>query len=109
MENMQSQLNALFFLNDQFETTSKYLTRLGLSLYENRYNSEAAQVFERALKLEEKDPSQVFYLISIYVDENKYGEIPRLLEFAMNEFSHIVGIKEKIESVIKKLEPILIN
>lgn len=109
IDNTQSQLNALFFFNDQFETTSKYLTRLGLSLYENSYNNEAAQVFERALKLEEKDPSQVFYLISIYVEENKYDEIPRLLEFAMNEFAHIVGMQEKIENVIKKLEPILIN
>jgi glycosyltransferase involved in cell wall biosynthesis len=109
IESIQSQLNALFFFNDQFETSSKFLTRLGLSLYENSYNNEAAQVFERALKLEEKDPSQVFYLISIYVEENKYSEIPRLLEFAMTEFSHIAGIQKKIENVIKKLEPILIN
>ncbi len=83
------------FLTTNLKTTSKYLTRLGLSLYENRYNNEAAQVFERALKLEEKDPSQVFYLISIYVEENKYNEIPRLLEFAMNEFRTLLGYKKK--------------
>ncbi len=109
IKSKQSQLNALFFLNDKFETTSKYLTRLGLSLYENEYRSEASQIFERSLTLEEKDPSQVFYLISIYVEENKYDKIPELLEFAMNEFSHIAGIQEKLNSVIKKLEPILIN
>ena len=109
IESKQSQLNALFFLNDKFEMNSKYLTRLGLSLYENEYRSEAAQIFERSLKLEVKDPSQVFYLISIYVDESKYEKIPELLEFAMNEFSHIPGIQEKLNNVIKKLEPILIN
>ncbi len=109
IESKQTQLNALFFLNDKFEMNSKYLTRLGLSLYENEYRGEATQIFERSLKLEEKDPSQVFYLISIYVDENKYEKIPELLEFAMNEFSHISGIQEKLNNVIKKLEPILIN
>jgi glycosyltransferase involved in cell wall biosynthesis len=109
IENKQVQLNALIFLNDKFETNSKYLTRLGLCLYENEYISEAANVFENSLRLEEKDPSQVFYLISIYVDENKYEKIPQLLEYAMEEFSHIDGIQEKLKSVIKKLEPILIN
>ena len=109
IENKQFQLNALFFLNDKFETNSKFLSRLGLSLYENEYRTEAAQVFENSLRLEEKDPSQVFYLISIYVDENKYDKIPKLLEFAMNEFSHVDGIQEKLNKVIKKLEPILIN
>lgn len=109
IENQQVRLNALIFLNEKFETNSKYLTRLGLSLYENEYISEAANVFENSLRLEEKDPSQVFYLISIYVDGNKYEKIPQLLEYAMDEFSHIDGIQEKLKSVIKKLEPILIN
>ena len=109
IKSAQWQLNSLFFLNDKFETNSKFLTKLGLMLNENGYSSEAAQVFERSLKLEVKDPSQVFYLISIYVNENKYDKIPELLEFALNEFSHIVGIKDKLNSVIKKLEPILIN
>ncbi|MBU0472742.1 MAG: glycosyltransferase family 2 protein [Bacteroidetes bacterium] len=109
IESIQSQLNSLLFLNDKFETNSKFLTKLGLMLNENGYSSEAAQVFERSLKLEVKDPSQVFYLISIYVNENKYDKIPELLEFALNEFSHIVGVKDKLHSVIKKLEPILIN
>lgn len=109
IKSVQSQLNSLFFLNDKFETNSKFLTKLGLMLNENGYSSEAAQVFERSLRLEVKDPSQVFYLISIYVNENRYDKIPAILEFALNEFSHIVGIKDKLNSVIKKLEPILIN
>jgi len=109
IKSIQSQLNSLFFLNDKFETNSKFLTKLGLMLNENGYSSEAAQVFERSLKLEVKDPSQVFYLISIYVNENKYDKIPELLEFALKEFSHIAGIKNKLQSVIKKLKPILIN
>lgn len=109
LNNKEAELNSLFYLHDNFETNSKYLTKLGLTLNENGFASEAMQVFENSLKLEEKDPSQVFYLLSIYVDENLYEKIPDLLEFAMNEFSGINGFQEKLNRVIKKLEPILIN
>ena len=109
LNNKEAELNTLFFLHDTFETNAKYLTKLGLTLNENGFASEAIQVFENSLKLEEKDPSQVFYLISIYVNENVYEKIPDVLELAMNEFSHMVGFQEKLNKVIKKLEPILIN
>lgn len=107
--NSQSQLNALLSLNDKFEKETKYLTKLGLSLHESGYKTEAIQIFENALKLEEKDPSHIFYLISIYVEENKHDKIPNLLDFALNEFLHIPGMQEKLTSVIQKLEPILTN
>jgi glycosyltransferase involved in cell wall biosynthesis len=109
LNDKEAELNTLFFLHDTFETNAKYLTKLGLTLNENGFASEAIQVFENSLRLEEKDPSQIFYLISIYVNENVYEKIPNVLELAMNEFSHIVGFQEKLNKVIKKLEPILIN
>ncbi len=109
LENKETKLNTLFYLHDNFETNAKYLTKLGITLNENGFASEAIQVFENSLKLEEKDPSQVFYLISIYVNENLYEKIPDILELAMNEFSNMVGFQEKLTKVIKKLEPILIN
>ncbi|MCF6270659.1 MAG: glycosyltransferase [Melioribacteraceae bacterium] len=109
LNNKEEELNTLFYLHDSFETNSKFLTKLGLTLDENGFSSEAIQVFENSLKLEEKDPSQVFYLISIYVNENVYEKIPDVLEYAMNNFKHIVGFQEKLNKMIKKLEPILIN
>jgi len=109
LNNKEAELNTLFYLHDNFETNSKYLTKLGVTLNENGFASEAMQVFENSLKLEEKEPSQIFYLISIYVNEGVYEKIPDVLEFAMNNFNHIVGFQEKLNEVIKKLEPILIN
>lgn len=109
LNNNKAELNTLFYLHDNFERNSKFLTKLGLALNENGFASEAIQVFENSLKLEEKDPSQIFYLISIYVNENVYEKIPDVLEFAMNNFTHVVGFQEKLNKMIKKLEPILIN
>ena len=109
LNDKEAKLNTLFYLHDNFETNSKFLTKLSLTLNENGFVSEAIQVLENSLRLEVKDPSQVFYLISFYVNENIYEKIPDVLEFAINEFSNLNGFQEKLNNVIKKLEPILIN
>ena len=92
-----------------FKDNSKFLKTLGLIYLENRSLNEAEKLFEESLTLNEKDPSSIFYLISIYLEENQYQKIPSLLMVAEKEFGNIPEFNSKFELLKQKLNAVFNN
>ena len=92
-----------------FKNNSKFLKTLGLIFLENHSLNEAEKLFEESLTLSEKDPSSLFYLISVYLDTNQYQKIPALLIMAEKEFGHIPGFNKKFELLKQKLNAVFDN
>ena len=100
-------LELLLSIEKVFENNSKYLKTLGLLFSETNMFEESVDAFERSLKLEEKEPAAVFYLISVLVRNNKLEKIPGLLLFAEKEFGDILEFKKNFELLKEKLGAIL--
>ena len=66
-------------------------------------------MFEESLSLKEKDPSSVFLLISVYLEENKYQKIPSLLIMAEKEFADFPEFNSRFEILKQKLSTIFNN
>ncbi len=92
-----------------FKDNSKFLKTVGLLYFENNFLHEAADLFEESLVLKEKDPASLFYLISIYLQENRPEKIPALLIMAEKEFANIPEFSSKFEILKQKLSTIFIN
>jgi hypothetical protein len=58
------------------------------------------------LILKEKDPASVFYLISVYLQDNQLEKIPALLIMAEKEFGNIPEFNSKLEILKQKLNVI---
>ena len=101
-------LEILKLLKIRFNGNSKFHKTLGLLFSENDFFNEAAAEFRESFKSEEKDPSALFYLISILVGKNQFDEIPELLLFAEKEFGGIPEFDEKFE-ILKEKIGLLIN
>ncbi|MEJ2613823.1 MAG: hypothetical protein P8Z35_02605, partial [Ignavibacteriaceae bacterium] len=69
----------------------------------------AEKLFEESLTLNEKDPSSIFYLISVYLEENQYQKIPSLLMMAEKEFGNIPEFNSKFELLKQKLNTVFDN
>ena len=92
-----------------FKNNSKFLKTLGLLYLENNFLNEAEKMFEESLSLKEKDPSSVFLLISVYLEENKYQKIPSLLIMAEKEFADFPEFNSRFEILKQKLSTIFNN
>ncbi len=92
---------------DSFKDNSKFLKTLGLLYFEKDLLNEAERLFEESLELKEKDPSSVFYLISVYLKENQYQKIPSVLMMAEKEFSNMPEFNSKFEILKQKLSAVL--
>ena len=86
-----------------FMNNSKFLKSLGLLYLENNFLNEAEKSFEESLELKEKDPSSVFYLVSVYLQDNQLEKIPALLIKAEKEFGNIPEFSSKFEILKQKL------
>ncbi len=92
-----------------FKDNSKFLKTLGLIYLENHSLNDAEKLFEESLALNEKDPSSIFYLISVYLEENQYQKIPSLLMMAEKEFGKIPEFNSKFELLKQKLNTVFDN
>jgi tetratricopeptide (TPR) repeat protein len=102
-------LELMLSIKKRFENNSKYLKTLGLLYSEINMLEESADVFECSLKLKEKDPAAVFYLISVLVRIDKTDKIPGVLLFAEKEFGDIPEFKKNFELLKEKLSSIINN
>ncbi len=99
-------LEILKEIYNSFKNNSKFLKALGLLYFENNFLNEAASLFEESLILKEKDPASVFYLVSVYLQDNQLEKIPALLIMAEKEFGNIPEFNSKFEILKQKLSTI---
>ena len=99
-------LEILIEIYNSFKENSKFLKTMGLLYLENNLHDKAIKLFEESLELKEKDPASVFYLISIYLEDNQLEKIPSLLILAEKEFRNIPEFNSKFEILKEKLNTI---
>ncbi len=102
-----SALEILNKLNKKFEGSSKFHKTLGVLYSENKLFDDAVREFRISLRAEVKDPSAIFYYISVLIESNKYQEIPDLLIFAEREFSNVPEFNQRFKILKEKLKGVL--
>ncbi len=107
--NKHNALELMLLIKERFQNNAKFLKTLGLLYSENIMPDEAVRTLEKSLTLEEKEPASVFYLISLFIQNNQYGKIPNLLLFAENEFGSIPEFNSRFEILKHKLSVIFSN
>jgi len=95
-------INFLKSLYPVFQDNSVFLNKYGLVLYNERMLDEAEEMFEKSFALF-KNPAAIFYLISVYLSNNKLSKIAPAIKKAESTYSgqkEIIGrlniLKEKI-------------
>lgn len=103
-EEKKSSLEIMLAVKEKFSDNAKFLITLG-NIYIQLGNEidQGIYYLKESLKQKQKDPSAVFYLISILIQQNKLSEIPEILTLAENEFGHIPLFNEKFQILIQKL------
>ena len=107
--NKHDALELMLLIKEKFQNNAKFLKTLGLLYSENIMTDEAVRTLEKSLTLEEKEPASVFYLISLYIQNNQYDKIRDLLLFAENEFGSIPEFNSRFEILKHKLSVIFSN
>ncbi|MDP4173539.1 MAG: glycosyltransferase [Bacteroidota bacterium] len=110
IENRKDKLAALEILcavKTKFNDNAKFLIALGNLYYQNGNSDQGINCLKQSLELKQKDPSAVFYLISILLLQNQLSEIPEWLSFAEKQFGHIPVFKEKFQILLQKLGAII--
>lgn len=87
--------------NKEFEI--EYLNALGSALLKNNYFEEAAETFETSIGKGIKDPSAIFFLISIYINIGKFDRILLLVEMAEKSFASDGEIMQRVYLLKKQL------
>jgi glycosyltransferase involved in cell wall biosynthesis len=90
-----------------FKEKSDYLNTLGTTLMAVNKLAEAADSFEKSLRIDLEDPSIIFYLISIYIQLGEIESIPRLIDIAERKFCDIPEICLRVNLLKEKLAPLL--
>jgi glycosyltransferase involved in cell wall biosynthesis len=99
-------LNEIINLLLQYFPDSALLYRNLALLYVNSDNDKAIEIFKRSLEIE-SDPSIYIQLISIYISKNDFNNVVETFNSLHNKFSKNIQIKQKIDILREKLNPIL--
>lgn len=94
-------------LKERFGNNSKYLNTYGLILVDLGKPEAAEKIFKKSLTLEEKEPATIFYLISLYVQRQKFEQITEIINIADKEFGNVPEVSVKIEQLKKKLSELI--
>ena len=99
--------NLLNSMSQRFGENPKFLSTYGLVLLDKGKLAEAAVVFRKGINLKEKDPAVFFYLISLYVQLQKFDEIGEIIEMAEKEFKDIPELSLKMNELKSKLSTLI--
>jgi len=103
----QKRIGILFNMFEKFKDSTKFLVLTGISLMEAKSFEDAEEIFIYSLSLQEKDPSVIFYLISIYLETNRVDKIKETLKLAEENFGSNKLVMMKLNDIKSKLQPIL--
>lgn len=92
----------------QYYPDSALLYRNLALLLVNSDNDKAIEIFNKSLEIE-SDPTAYIYLISIYISKNDYKNVIESFNNLQNKFSKNTQMKQKIDLLKDKLQPILKN
>jgi glycosyltransferase involved in cell wall biosynthesis len=99
-------LNEIINLLIQIFPESALLYRNLALLSVNSDNDKAIEIFNKSLEIED-DPSTYIQLISIYISKNDHKRVIETFNNLQNRFSQNIQIKQKIDILREKLNPIL--
>lgn len=94
-------------VSDKVKNISSYQNYYGLVLAENNRIDHAVRAFQKSLELKNPDPSSVFYLVSIYVQNGELEKIKSLVGFAETEFGMIPEVSQRLNLLKEKIALIL--
>lgn len=75
-----------------------------ISLLEVGKTGQSIELLEQLLNHPDVQPSVGFYLISIYINDGRYDEITRIIEFSESKFNMIPEAKAAIDLIKQKIE-----
>ncbi len=99
-----SKIAVLKMLSDKFPNSSLIINKLGIALASIKEFSKSEMYLEKSLQINPNDPSTIFYLVSVYLQENKIQQITSLLESAEKKFSNKNVVLEKLKLIRQKLD-----
>ncbi len=90
-----------------FGQNSFYCNKYGLFLFENSIFDKAEQVLKRSLEINPLEYSSVFYLISVYIKQNRISDVMDTINEHRHTFSANSQIAEKIKVIEQKISSLL--
>lgn len=106
--NDKSAIKEIIIVMLQYYPNSALLYRNLALLLVNSDNDKAIEIFNKSLEIE-IDPTVYIYLISVYISKNDYKNVIETFNNLQNKFSNNFKIKQKIDLLKEKLQPILNN
>ncbi len=96
-------LDLLYILNKKVPGNSTLLNKLALSLASHKKFIEAEECLLKSYECNENDPSTIFFLSSIFMQNNKPEKIPPLISAAENTFSNMPEVTARLQILKQKL------
>jgi len=94
-------------IKDQFMKNAKFLSAYGLILLELEKYADAEEILKLGINVKDKDPATFFYLISLYVQQQKYDELGDVINQAEEEFKDFEELRDKINMLKTKLRTLV--
>ncbi len=108
-KNEESKLVIYESLYKQLPGNSLLLNNFGLFLSGRKQFTRAEEILEESFKIDSNNPSTVFYLISVYINNSNFQKIKPVLAKAEADFVDQPEVIEKIQTLKKKLISSLSN
>ena len=94
-------------LEKKFKNSSYYYSKYGLLLYENSELDNAELMLKKSLQINPHEYSSVFYLISVYIKQNRIDKILNTINEHRHNFISKPQLVSKLEELEQKLKSIV--
>jgi glycosyltransferase involved in cell wall biosynthesis len=100
---INTKLKLLKHSSHKLSEHTAFLNTYGLALLEKNEPVDAADAFERSIAKKVTEPAVLFYLISAYVQLEKYEKIIDVIELAEKHFFELKEVMERVKLMKDKL------
>lgn len=104
---LDTKIELLSRVSENMQNVPEFLNTFGHALLEAGNFNRAKSLFERSISISIKDPSVIFYLVSIYVQLNQFENIESVILKAEETFNSIPVVMEKINILKSKLSQLI--